>query len=679
MHAILYIVLSCSVIYHAAYAVILKSKMSNKYPQIAVGGCNSNKANLYYDVQRQVWVEHLISSCVDTEQSILDFCKQAYPSLHIKNIIRLDIELKFSNWCELLPSKTDEIPRCKSSNSLEESIRPYRCLHDKSQQEDQFIGTDSCSIKLIQRPRDCYQAAKWQELATLDCAQTNTILNSTLSPFHSCGLAQFHAVKFICCALKDNEDKNDYETNAAEDDSINELLVVPQTTTVKSPRRIIAMSLGSREPNWMKDYQQWNADNGYFADDEDIDDEQEEIKLSSPKKSHLTISEHERFTKEKVEFKRKYTDKLSEIKSRWQVRQNELQKLALENPSRAQTEYEQSEIEFRQDYDFLKQTATRERSRINQLHENNLDSILDMAKIETENKLNSAWKDNLLKTETLKQALYDYIHVLLRDRIHLANRYSRLQATEPEQAKVKRVPIHERLRSIANRINQALTKLRQYPTIQSKIQSTLNELIDEYADVNQAAEKLLIAYNGSSVKPLGQDEKQIYPFANKKIEENVNEYDYGKITGDDEDDDYEDDDDEEATTVVIPSAKPVDFDELDWDVKKDELNSIRIETINDDLIMNSRRASNKQRHFFMTYLPYIIGILFLLCLIFGVLIFRILIQQRRRARYGNDYEKNYVFTEIDSATPDDRALHALQANGYENPTYRFFESQTPKC
>lgn len=90
------------------------------------------------------------------------------------------------------------------------------------------------------------------------------------------------------------------------------------------------------------------------------------------------------------------------IKSRWQVRQNELQKLALENPSRAQTEYEQSEIEFRQDYDFLKQTATRERSRINQLHENNLDSILDMAKIETENKLNSAWKDNPLKVRFKK-------------------------------------------------------------------------------------------------------------------------------------------------------------------------------------------------------------------------------------------------------------------------------------
>jgi hypothetical protein len=50
--------------------------MINNYPQIAVLGCDSNKANLYYDNQRQIWVEHLVSSCVNNEQSILEFCQQ---------------------------------------------------------------------------------------------------------------------------------------------------------------------------------------------------------------------------------------------------------------------------------------------------------------------------------------------------------------------------------------------------------------------------------------------------------------------------------------------------------------------------------------------------------------------------------------------------------------------------
>jgi len=44
-------------------------------------------------------------------------------------------------------------------------------------------------------------------------------------------------------------------------------------------------------------------------------DDQEEIKLSSTKKSHLTINEHERFGKEKKEFKRKYGQQIDQVKN----------------------------------------------------------------------------------------------------------------------------------------------------------------------------------------------------------------------------------------------------------------------------------------------------------------------------------------------------------------------------
>jgi hypothetical protein len=80
----------------------------------------------------------------------------------------------------------------------------------------------------------------------------------------------------------------------------------------------------------MDDYRRWNTDSGYFAgknssylfvkmiiiftDDEDTSDDQEEIKLSSTRKSHLTINEHERFTKEKDEFKRKYKEQIDQVK-----------------------------------------------------------------------------------------------------------------------------------------------------------------------------------------------------------------------------------------------------------------------------------------------------------------------------------------------------------------------------
>ncbi|CAF4704773.1 unnamed protein product, partial [Rotaria sp. Silwood2] len=75
MQSLLHLIFVFSLIY-LSNAVVLKTPMTNKYPQIAVLGCDSRKANLYYDIDRQVWIEHLISSCVNNEQSILEFCQQ---------------------------------------------------------------------------------------------------------------------------------------------------------------------------------------------------------------------------------------------------------------------------------------------------------------------------------------------------------------------------------------------------------------------------------------------------------------------------------------------------------------------------------------------------------------------------------------------------------------------------
>ena len=58
----------------------------------------------------------------------------------------------------------------------------------------------------------------------------------------------------------------------------------------------------------------------------------------------------------------------------------------------------------------------------------------------------------------------------MRDRIHLVNRYERLRAVDQQQAERKRVSIHDRLRYIVDRINEALNQLRRYPNLQSKIQ-----------------------------------------------------------------------------------------------------------------------------------------------------------------------------------------------------------------
>ncbi|CAF1176250.1 unnamed protein product [Adineta steineri] len=680
--------------------------MNNNYPQIAVLGCDSRKANLYYDIDKHVWVEHLISSCVHNEQSILEFCQQAYPSLRIGNIVRLDTVLRFENWCELISpidKNGDNIHRCKQGSGTEEVVQPFRCLYMNSKREEISLPTIDCSINSIIGSGECLRAEKWQQLASIECANKSMNLNNSIMTLDWCGLSAFRGIEFVCCPSKKSNDM-DYETSLDEqDDNLlaedNPIRDSPQS----SHRRIIAMTLASREPNWMEDYRRWNTDSAYFADDEDTND--------YPPSSE----ENERFAKDKEAFKQKYKEQIDQLKIRWQTRQNEIQLLAKRNASAAQQQYEMSDIEFRQAYEILKQSANRERTRINELHEIHIDTSLNTAKIEANQKLINAWNEKSLKTEDVQQALYNYLQILLRDRIYLVNRYERLRAVDPEQADRKRVSIHERLRLIVDRINDALNQLRRYPNLQLKIQPRIDTLFTEYDEVNQAADKLLVAYSATSRTTIttsattttiktttkrnrlllfGRDENKIYPFSISSTTTTTNSYDndneYDYATNDEYDEDDEGEDKTSTSTKTTTETDPINYDQIeasesDWDTINDDTEAtfdLKIDDQNQQAFINENDIhpiipiKRIRKNLFVTYLPYIFGCLFIMSIIIGLIIFRFI---KRNRSYGHKYEKNYVFTEVDSCTPEEKALHALQMNGYENPTYKFFETQSPKC
>ena len=54
----------------------------------------------------------------------------------------------------------------------------------------------------IIRSGECLRSEKWQELASLECSNKKTMLNSSIMPLEWCGLSQFRGAKFFCCILK---------------------------------------------------------------------------------------------------------------------------------------------------------------------------------------------------------------------------------------------------------------------------------------------------------------------------------------------------------------------------------------------------------------------------------------------------------------------------------------------
>ncbi|CAF1626187.1 unnamed protein product, partial [Didymodactylos carnosus] len=273
---------------------------------IAVLGCDSKKPNLYYDPEKQLWIEHLTTKCVGNEDNVLEFCQKVYPNHNIVNIVRLDNVLRFENWCELAPRTSENyIRRCKKGTDTEEAVQPFRCLSDPFQSDQLLIPTD-CQLQTLYDSSACLHQEKWQSQASFNCSEKKLMLNSS-SLLKWCGLAKFVGIKFVCCPFKNDElespnakDLWNDDNLLAEDDEIRDFSN-PRTTeqslksnwddsinykdydetitstkkpatSTKPQRRLLATN---REPVWVSDFQLFTNEEGNFADDEDDDEDQE--------------------------------------------------------------------------------------------------------------------------------------------------------------------------------------------------------------------------------------------------------------------------------------------------------------------------------------------------------------------------------------------------------------------
>ena len=159
----------------------------------------------------------------------------------------MDTVLRFENWCELISpidQNGDNIHRCKQASGTEEVVQPFRCLYMSSKREEINLPSNDCSMNSIIGNGECLRPEKWQQLASIECANKSLTLNSSIMTLDWCGLSSFRGIEFVCCPAKKSNDI-DYETsldeqNLIEDDPVSESPPTPH-------RRIIALTLALRE------------------------------------------------------------------------------------------------------------------------------------------------------------------------------------------------------------------------------------------------------------------------------------------------------------------------------------------------------------------------------------------------------------------------------------------------
>ncbi|XP_076033806.1 amyloid-beta-like protein isoform X2 [Oratosquilla oratoria] len=126
-------------------------------------------------------------TCLKDKVDILHYCKQVYPDRDITNIVESSHYFRVPNFCRVGHSK------CKTS----QWVKPYRCL-EGSFQSDALLVPEGCLFDHIHNQTRCWEFDRWNTTADEACQLRGMTLKS-FAMLLPCGIDVFSGVEFVCC------------------------------------------------------------------------------------------------------------------------------------------------------------------------------------------------------------------------------------------------------------------------------------------------------------------------------------------------------------------------------------------------------------------------------------------------------------------------------------------------
>lgn len=633
-----------------------------------------NKPSMYYTENGWQRVENV--DCLHDPVDILNFCRRVYHDKQVTNVVESSTKVTISNWCQV------DKPDCRHP---EHTITPYKCVVGPFQSEALLVP-EHCVFDHLHDERACQAIGEWQDTATKACVSRGLSLESS-APLTVCGVARFHGVEFVCCPSKNVKEKNELSTEEDEEDS-NE----------------------KRETNVYNKY--LHSVGGQYE------------------------SEHDLYTRARNDLANVHKDKMSKVMKEWSAARQRIQQLK-ETDSKGAEKLEKEVTErFQKTYSALSQELAAEKKQLSNIHEQRVQAKLNEKKrAAMDNYMDIL---NAVKSEAsdILKALQNYIRVEQKDRLHTINRYQHVLDTDIDEAQVLRPQVIEHLKIVSKRIEQAINMLSRVPKVEKKVRVQITEFMKNSfneIDVSVAAimAEPLDNLLSDDVIPLTSDKKieekqkteekpaddklaNNLPLVGspvKEVEKKVDAkeaksldspFDSSLYDDKDEADDVDDDDDDEygydsyeedegesvqepkkvEENVALPPVK--DFKPAE--ISKEEFDD---ETMEDEHALTkdyeAKVAHHQADNFAAEQASYarhvksletsigkgaVVGIIvatvtLFIVLVIGMAILRQKSRQHSRSQLETDEE----------LSPEERHVNAMQINGYENPTYKFFENK----
>uniref|UniRef100_A0A3P9QGY2 Amyloid-beta A4 protein n=1 Tax=Poecilia reticulata TaxID=8081 RepID=A0A3P9QGY2_POERE len=657
-------------------------------PQVAMF---CGKLNMHINVQTGKWESDPsgTKSCIGTKEGILQYCQEVYPDLQITNVVEANQPISIPNWCK------KGRKQCRSHTHI---VVPYRCLVGEFV-SDALLVPDKCKFLHQEQMNKCESHLHWHTVAKESCGDRSMNLHDygMLLP---CGIDRFRGVEFVCCPAEEErkldsaeqneeesdvwwgpaaaEDEEDEEEDAFErdedgdgdeddeeddddDDVIDErdsdersssvAMTTTTTTTTESVEEVV------RAVCWAR------ADSGpchamlerwYFVPKKGRcapflfggcggnrnNFNSEEYCLAVCSSSLPTIApsppdavdqylespgddnEHTDFRKAKESLEAKHREKMSQLMREWEEAERQVKNLP-RSDKKAVIQHFQEKVEA------LEQEAAEERQQLVETHMARVEALLNSRRrLALENYL-SALQTNPPRPRQVLSLLKKYVRAEQKDRQHTLKHYEHVRTVDPKKAAQIRPQVLTHLRVIDERMNQSVGLLYKVPSVATEIQKQSQTVENpqplsgvQFSPIQRCFFFLLFF---SAVEPV----------------------------------DARPNPDRGLPTRPVSALKPEEMPEVRMDTE--ERQSAGYEVYHQKLVFFAEDVgSNKGA---------IIGLM-----VGGVVIATVIVITLVMLRKKQYTSIHHGVIEVDAAvTPEERHLAKMQQNGYENPTYKFFE------
>ncbi|XP_069641407.1 amyloid-beta precursor protein isoform X4 [Haliaeetus albicilla] len=642
-------------------------------PQIAMF---CGKLNMHMNVQNGKWESDPsgTKTCIGTKEGILQYCQEVYPELQITNVVEANQPVTIQNWCK---------KGWKQCNGHPHIVVPYRCLVGEFV-SDALLVPDKCKFLHQERMDVCETHLHWHTVAKESCSEKSMNLHAygMLLP---CGIDKFCGVEFVCCPLAEESDNLD-SADAEDDDSDVWWGGADADYADGSDDKIVEEQ--PEEDEELTVVEDEDADD----DDDDGDEIEEETEEEYEEATERTTSiatttttttesveevvrvpttaastpdavdkyletpgdenEHAHFQKAKERLEAKHRERMSQVMREWEEAERQAKNLPKAD-KKAVIQHFQEKVES------LEQEAANERQQLVETHMARVEAMLnDRRRIALENYI-TALQTVPPRPRHVFNMLKKYVRAEQKDRQHTLKHFEHVRMVDPKKAAQIRSQVMTHLRVIYERMNQSLSFLYNVPAVAEEIQDEVDELLQKeqnYSDdvlANMISEPR-ISYGNDALMPSLTETKTTVELLPVDGEFSLDDLQPWHPFGVDS---VPANTENEGSGLTNVKTEEISEVKMDAEFRHDsgyEVHHQKLVFFAEDV------GSNKGA---------IIGLM-----VGGVVIATVIVITLVMLKKKQYTSIHHGVVEVDAAvTPEERHLSKMQQNGYENPTYKFFE------